>query len=188
MKSSEKLMTPDIKKQIALKIGLSELDIAGITIIRDDRGFRINEKDIEYFWILSYNHLNGLDNYGLFTIKFKESNFREFKNPKEMIPGIFNLDNDKIDIIHFESSTLNFDDQIATKFNELDFFYSENMIENEIPSIIKFLIESKNISANIESQYIKNKKWTDWNDEIIKVSKSISKKSKNSILQKIAEV
>ena len=181
-------MTFDIKKQIALKIGLTELDKAGITILRDDKSFRVNEKEIEYFWILNFNHLNGPDNYGLFTIKFNESIFRGIENPKEILTGIFSLDNDKIDFLYYESESHNFDDKIASKFNQLDFFNTKKSLENEVPSIIKFIIESKNISADIECQYIQNRKWIDWNNEIIRFSKEISKKSKNSRLQKIVEV
>ncbi len=178
----------DIKKQIALKIGLSELEKAGTTIIRDDNGFRINQKEIEYFWILTFNHLNGFDNYGLFTIKIDESNFREFENSKEIITGIFSLNNNKIDLLYFESDILNFEDKIADKFNDLDLFYKRDLIENEVPSIIELIIESKNISAKIDCQYIENQKWAEWNNAIIQFSKLICQKSKNNKLKQIVDV
>lgn len=180
-------MTPDIKNQIASKIGLSELNKTGITILRDENSFRINEKDIEYFWILNFNHLTTEGDYGIFTIKFKESSFRGIKNQKEIIRGIFNLSKDKINHFHSENDTQNFDDKIAEKFNSLDLFYTKDISENEVPSIIELLIEFENISAKIDCQYIKNKKWTDWNNEIIQFSKSLSSKSKILKLQKTTD-
>ncbi|MBL4586507.1 MAG: hypothetical protein JKX84_05575 [Flavobacteriales bacterium] len=181
-------MTPNIKNQIAPKIGLSELEETGITILRDENSFRINEKDIEYFWILNFNHLTTEGDYGIFTIKFKESRFRGIKNQKEIIRGIFNLKKEKIDHLYFETDTLNFDDKIAEKFNGLDLFYTKDLDENEVPSIIELLIEFENISAKIDCQYIVNKNWVDWNNEIIKFSKNISEKSKNLDLQKVTDV
>jgi hypothetical protein len=180
-------MTLDIKNQIASKIGLSELDKTGITILRDENSLRINEKDIEYFWILNFNHLTTDGDYGIFTIKFKESSFRGIKNQKETIKGIFNLKKEKIDHFYFEADNLNFEDKIAEKFNALDLFYTKDIDENEVPSIIELLIEFENISAKIDCQYTPNKKWVDWNNEIIKFSKNISEKSKNLDLQKATD-
>lgn len=180
-------MSFDIKKQIALKVGLTELDKAGITIIRDGRRFRINEKDIEYFWILIYSHVTGHDHYGLFTIKFNESTFREFKNPKEMIKGMFSLDVNGIHNFYSEIEVLNFEDTIVNQFNKLDFVYSKDLIGNAVPSIVQFVIESKNISTQVHCQYIENKEWVNWNNEIIKFSKSISERSKNLKLQELTE-
>src|SRR5688572_21127321 len=76
-----------LEKSIAAYLGLPKL-ISGGIVIRNEKGWRENEKSIEYIWIVKMA-LSFVGWGGLFAIKFNESKFREHLNKEELIQGVF---------------------------------------------------------------------------------------------------
>jgi hypothetical protein len=76
-----------LEKSLAESLGLSELT-SGLQIIRDDKGWRENEKSIDYIWVVQISH-SFIGWGGLFSIKFNENKFREHANKEELTQGVF---------------------------------------------------------------------------------------------------
>ncbi|MBT1699640.1 hypothetical protein KK083_22265 [Fulvivirgaceae bacterium PWU4] len=79
-----------IEKLLSVQLGIPSLK-AGKIIIRDHRDWRINEKQIEYCWLINVSRAFAGWCW-LFTINFKETKFRDIANPAESIQGIFTVD------------------------------------------------------------------------------------------------
>jgi hypothetical protein len=91
-----------LEKSIATKLGLTELK-SGIQIIRDNNGWRENEKSIRYIWIVTIAR-SFVGWGGLFTIQFNENKFRNHSNQQELLQGIFNSNNEGVGQIYTDKS------------------------------------------------------------------------------------
>ncbi|HLP14102.1 MAG TPA: hypothetical protein VK177_19375 [Flavobacteriales bacterium] len=98
----------------------------GGKVIRDDRGFRENEKFMEYF-----HQVNITMNAGsvtLFSAKFKESKFRTTLNLEELLTGIIALNTqNNLPLKHVESSSTDFNDPIR-EIPKFDLFEKDDSI------------------------------------------------------------
>jgi len=76
-----------LEKSLAENLGLSELK-SGRQVIRNEKGWRENEKSIDYIWVVQIAR-SFISWGGLFSIKFNENKFRENSNNEELLQGIF---------------------------------------------------------------------------------------------------
>ncbi|WP_116789854.1 hypothetical protein [Flavobacterium psychrotrophum] len=72
---------------IAEKLGLPKLD-SGVLTLRDARGFRENEKFMEYFWVIDIS-VSFTGWFTIFGLKFKQHAFRKYTNAEELITGLY---------------------------------------------------------------------------------------------------
>lgn len=84
------LLHQKVERSLSMKLGIPSLRAGNITI-RDHRDWRINEKQIEYCWLINIAR-SFVGWCWLFTISFNETKFRDIANPAELIQGIFTID------------------------------------------------------------------------------------------------
>lgn len=102
----------NMEKAIAQRLNLASL-ASGTQIIRNEKGWRTNEKSVEYAWFSYINHQPKSYYAGLFSIKLKPSDFRGIINQEELVQGIFTFDaNGNIIHFHFETNKNDFYDPI----------------------------------------------------------------------------
>ncbi|MBL0740888.1 hypothetical protein [Chryseolinea lacunae] len=77
----------ELKDALAQALGLHCFYIGG-HVIRDERGWRQNEKSIDYAWLAIVDRF-GSGVGGVFSMKFMNSDFREHKNPEQLVRGVF---------------------------------------------------------------------------------------------------
>ncbi|MBT31005.1 MAG: hypothetical protein CMO01_15205 [Thalassobius sp.] len=75
--------------RLCSELGIPDLRSGKLTI-RDEKDWRINEKEIDYCWLVNVSR-SFIGWCWLFSLKFNESDFRDKKNPEELIQGIFRL-------------------------------------------------------------------------------------------------
>ena len=129
MERTEQINEYEIDKQkyqqivisnLSNKFGFSDLR-AGKKVLRDNNNNRINEKDIEYCWIVNVAR-SFIGWCWIFSIKLKESKFRDINNSEELIQGIFTLNkNGTIDGFYSENRSEKFKDNIKS-YTEYDMF------------------------------------------------------------------
>jgi hypothetical protein len=135
------------------------------TIIRNERGWRDNEKKIEYYWsiYISRSFIGWLT---VFTIKFDETTFRDIHNKSELLHGIISLKPDgEVDQLYYET----FDGDTIDEFKEIstcDLFDANNTIT---------LVESNIHLSNPDS-----KKWRAALDKVWELGASLASRSGNS--------
>lgn len=81
-----------LEDSLANEFGLTDLS-SGNIVIRDKKGWRENEKSIDYIWVIVFHHAFGKDG-GIINIKYNESKFREITNPEELLEGVFLIQED----------------------------------------------------------------------------------------------
>jgi hypothetical protein len=164
---------------ILKELGLSNLS-AGGQVIRNEKGWRENEIYIDYIWIVRISH-SFVGSCGIITVKFNSTNFRENKNPEELIRCIFMWDNNgKIRISYKETDIENFDDPIS-ELIDWDLFNANRGITLDGISY-QFHVISNNINTIIKVNNPNSPTWKNWEKEIFELGKKLSLNSKNNEL------
>lgn len=161
-----------LEKSLAAKLGLTELK-SGIQIIRDNNGWRENEKSIRYIWIVTIAR-SFVGWGGLFSIQFNENKFRDHSNQEELIQGIFILNNDGVDQIYTDSSlkaTFN-----VTQFFKLNLFEANKGITTDGVSY-NLKIIAPNIDTFIQLNNPNTDEWKKWETEIWTMGKKLARES-----------
>lgn len=114
MYSEEFGYTQQLEKMLAAKLGLEELRSGGHTI-RNEKGWRENEKMVDYTWLITIAR-SFIGWGGLFAVRFSESRFREHMNPAGLQLGLFLISNGSIDKIYTETRA-DLTDTIAENFH-----------------------------------------------------------------------
>lgn len=91
-----------IEKTLATSLGLSSLD-TGFQVIRNNKGWRENEKMISYCWIVTVSR-SFVGGGGLFAIKFNEHIFREQVNKEEVVQGVFSTNEHGVAKLYHKTS------------------------------------------------------------------------------------
>ncbi len=161
-----------LEKSLAAKLGLTELE-SGIQIIRDNNGWRENEKSIRYIWIVTIAR-SFVGWGGLFSIQFNENKFRDHSNQEELIQGIFILNNDGVDQIYTKRSldaTYN-----ITQFFKLNLFEANKGINTDGVSYNVKII-APNIDTFIQINNPNTDEWKKWEMEIWTMGKKLARES-----------
>jgi len=161
-----------IEKSLAHKLGLSEIS-NGIQIIRNEKGWRENEKNIESIWIVLVSR-SFIGWGGIFSIKFNENNFREYLNPDELLQGVFLYDNTGIKDLYTEILP-NTPDKIVEIANFNLFDAGKGIALDGI--FYNFHIITNNINASIKLNNPNTDDWKKWEEEIFDIGSKLSIKS-----------
>lgn len=171
-----------LEKSIATKLGLTELK-SGIQIIRDNNGWRENEKSIRYIWIVTIAR-SFVGWGGLFTIQFNENKFRNHSNQQELLQGIFNSNNEGVGQIYTDKSfeaTYN-----VTQFFKLNLFEANNGISLDGVSYNVRII-APNIDTFIQLNNPNTEEWKKWETEIWTMGKKLAKESNDKEMMDLFE-
>lgn len=157
---------------LATKLGLSELK-SGIQVIRDNKGWRENEKSIKYIWIITIAR-SFVGWGGLFAIQFNENKFREHLNQEELLQGLFISTQDGVGQIYTEQSLDGTYD--VRQLLRLNLFESNNGITLDGVSY-KIRIIASNIDTFIQLNNPNSEEWKKWESEIWAMGKKLARKS-----------
>lgn len=161
-----------IEKSLADHLGLPKLS-SGVQVIRNSKGWRENEKSIEYVWIVNIAR-SFVGWGGLFSIKFNASKFREHINKEEVVQGIFTYNQNGIDQFYCKTLSDNETDLISLfKFN----LFSVNNRMTFGGTMYELRIIAPNIDAFIQLNNPNNSEWKKWEDEIWTLGRELATQS-----------
>lgn len=164
-----------LEKSLATKLGLTVLK-RGIQIIRDNKGWRENEKSIKHIWIVTISR-SFVGFGGLFAVEFNENKFRDYSNPKEFVQGIFISDNDGVGQIYTTQSLEA--TYSVSQFFKLNLFEANNGI-NLGGVGYRIRIIAPNIDTFILVDNPNTEEWKKWETEIWEMGKKLARESNNN--------
>ena len=171
-----------IEKSLCEKLNIPSLKSGNITI-RDNKNWRVNEKEIDYCWLINITK-SFIGWCWIFSIKFNETHFREKNNSEKVIQGIFTVDkNANIENIFLENRKSDFKDKIRD-FNNYELFNANAGITLDGISY-KYLIYSKNINVRIELNNPNSENWKNWEILVNELGTELSYKSEIKEFEKI---
>lgn len=171
-----------LERSLATKLGLTELK-SGIQVIRDENGWRENEKSIEYIWVVKISR-SFIGWGGVFAIKFNENTFREHLNKEELIHGVF-ISNDN-GIGSFYSEILPDTSHEIVRYFNFNLFDANKGIALDGVSYTVRIIAS-NINTFIQTNNPNTADWKKWETEIWTMGSRLSKDSNNKELISLFE-
>ncbi len=159
---------------IVRQFGLSSLHSGG-HVVRNEKGWRDNEKRIDYAWIVHIAR-SFVGWGGLFAIQFKEYPFRDQVNPAELIHGIFLSGYTAVTDIHLEQPS-SIPDKIATLPGFALFDAGTDLFLDGIS--YSFHTIAHNITTTIELNNPHSAAWQPWVDEVWDLGKQLADKAGN---------
>ena len=161
-----------LEKSLADNLGLSELKSGG-QVIRNSKGWRENERSIEYIWVVQISRcFVGWG--GLFSIKFNENKFREHINAEELVQGLFICNQNGID--KFYSRNISDNTKDITSLFKFNLFTASNAITLDGVSY-NLRIIAPNIDTFIHLNNPNNSEWKKWEQEIWTLGKELANNS-----------
>lgn len=163
-----------VEKALSLKLGLPSIR-GGNKTIRDEKRWRVNEKYIEYAWLIHISR-SFAGWCWLFSIKFKENVFREITNEEELLQGIFTIDkNGDIHDFYFEKKEIGFKDEI--KNMDLPDLYNVNSGITLDGVGYDYLVFSPNAALQMTLNNPNSKNWKEWEGRLWKLGLELSQKA-----------
>ncbi|MFK7980566.1 MAG: hypothetical protein AB8G86_11330 [Saprospiraceae bacterium] len=172
----------NIEASLCKELGIPSLRAGRITI-RDEQNWRVNEKEIDYCWLI--NIARSFAGWcWLFTIKFNKTKFREIHNPDEVIQGIFKFDkNSEIEAFTFRKKDNGFIDNIK-ELNSVDLFNANTGITLGGISY-EYFIFARNTQISFFLNNPNSENWKIWEKAVWELGSELSKKSNSTTFQDI---
>jgi hypothetical protein len=169
----------NVEKFLMETFGLSNLR-SGHQVLRDENGWRQNEKMIDYIWIVLIDRFS-VGAGGIFAIKFDELNFREFKNPEELVGGIFRINAaGECTNLYHENNQMPFHDRIMTSMR-FDLFDANKGITLD-GITYNMRIMCSNIDTTIKVSNPNTESWKNCEIELFAQGRALSLKSEKEEL------
>ncbi len=160
-----------LEQALSEKLGLPSLRAGNITL-RDERGWRTNEKQIEYCWLINVSR-SFVGRCWLFAIQFNETTFRDTHNPRELVQGIFVEGKDgSLDEFFSVTQPANFVDRIR-EVATLDLFDANRGIALDGVSY-DFHVFAYNTEIDICVQNPNSESWRQWEDAVWEIGRALS--------------
>ena len=157
----------------------AQLDIpdirAGKLTIRDERNWRVNEKEISYCWLVNISR-SFVGWCWICYVKFNESNFRDVENPEELIKVLCTTDQaGNIDKLHIDTKSQNFEDKIRdiTAYDMFD----ANLGFTLDGVTYEFIVFAPNTELRITLNNPNSENWKKWEKEIWKIGGNLAEES-----------
>lgn len=163
-----------IEKQLAGKFGLAQLRSGGHTI-RNEKGWRENEKEIEYVWIVGMSR-SFVGWGGLFSIRFNENKFRDYDNPNELIKGIYIDNKDGIDNLYFDI-VRDTTDKFAGILNFNLFEANKGIALDGVSYSVRII--ARNIDTFIHLNNPNSGEWKEWEKMVWTMGRDLAERSGN---------
>lgn len=172
----------NVEKSLCKKLEIPSLRAGNITI-RDEKRWRVNERYIDYCWLINIAYsFKGWC--WIFSIKFNETNFRNFNNPEELIQGIFTIDKKgNIQEFFLQNRESDFQDKIK-HINTFDLFDANKGITLDGVSY-EYLIFAPNTQIRFTLNNPNSKNWKIWEEIVWKLGYELSSKSHSEKMKEI---
>lgn len=161
-------------------MGLEDLR-AGAQTIRNEKGWRDNEKQIDYVWMIAVAH-SFREPAMLFAIQYEAWQFRDRLNPPELVTGIFTFNKAGIQTFYSEVATEPAD-PILPHFH-LDLFNANRGITIDGVGY-QIRIRAHNTETYIEIGNPKEAGWGKWEEAVWQLGRHLAKKSAYQAMQNI---
>ena len=162
----------NVEKVLATNLGLSELK-SGKLIIRNEKGIRENEIEIDHVWIV--NIAKSFVGWGyVFEVKFKNNTFREKENPAKLIQGLLLFSDNKSEI--FTLTTNDASNEMIKSFN-FNLFETSDYLTHGINYTIRII--ANHIDTFITVSNPNTEDWKKWEGKISELSKKLANQSDN---------
>lgn len=159
---------------LCTKLGIPDLRAGNITI-RDEQNWRTNEMSIEYSWLVNISH-SFIGCCWLFSIKFDETNFREFQNTEKLIQGLFTVDKQgEIIENHIVTKTDDFEDKIRGLTSYEMFDANRGITLDGVG--YEYIIFAQNTEIKMTLNNPNSKYWKVWENEVWSICKKIAQES-----------
>lgn len=176
------LLHQKVEESLSVKLGIPSLRAGNITI-RDHRDWRINEKQIEYCWLINISR-SFVGWCWLFTIGFNETKFRGIVNPTELIQGIFTIDdNGAIADFYKITRDANFQDDVKG-LTAYDLFSANPGIPLDGVGY-EYIIFGHNSKVRMTLNNPDTKNWKIWEEAVWKLGADLSKRAGSRQLEEI---
>ena len=154
-----------VSSSLSAELGIPDLRSGKLTV-RDERVWRVNEKEIDYCWLVNVSR-SFVGWCWLFSSKFNESNFRYIKKPEELNEGA-------IDKLFDESKSRDFKDKIRD-LTSYDLFDANRGITSDGVGY-KYLIFAPNTEIKISINNPNSENRKAWESEIFNLGVSLGRK------------
>lgn len=161
---------------MALKALRTQLELpslqAHMMTLRDERGWRVNERMIEYTWVVGIHHAFG-GTVWLFSVKFAATPFQEINNPEQLLQGLMKI-NEVGQVISFytHQDLDQFDDPIRRlKIDDL-FEASRGITLDGVHYNYAIFAPSTSIEISINNP--NSKHWKIWEEEVWNLGKKLA--------------
>lgn len=171
-----------IEKQLATEFGLEQLR-SGSHVIRNEKGWRENEKEIEYVWIVRMSR-SFVGWGGLFSIRFNESKFQEHDNPNELVKGIFIDNKDGIDKFYFDI-VRDTTDNVAEILNFNLFEANKGIALDGVSYSVRII--ARNIDTFIHLNNPNSGEWKEWEKMVWAMGRDLAERSGNNEMIQLFE-
>ncbi|WP_353777425.1 hypothetical protein [Winogradskyella sp. 3972H.M.0a.05] len=162
------------EESLANYFGLKYLHTNG-HIVRNEKGWRDNELEIDYIWIAKIN-LSFKEPLGLITIKYNKSSFRDIHNPEKLSQAIFLFnENGSIKDIYSEELISTTNDPIWNMKN-LSLADDNRSITLDGVSY-NYCIITQNVKTQIIANNPNSSEWKKWEKEIWDLGKKLAASS-----------
>jgi hypothetical protein len=166
-----------LEKSLAESLGLSELKSGG-QVIRNDKGWRENEKSIDYIWVVQISR-SFIGWGGLFSIKFNENKFREHTNKEELTQGVFICNQSGIEQVH--TKTLSDVKKDIIEYFQFNLFEANKVITLDGVSYNVRVI-APNVDTFIQLNNPNTMDWREWEQKVQKLAGELANESDNQNL------
>jgi hypothetical protein len=166
-----------LEKSLAESLGFSELK-SGVHVIRNDKGWRENEKSIDYIWVVQITR-SFVGWGGLFSIKFNENKFREHTNKEELMQGVFICNQSGIEQVH--TKTLSDVKKDIIEHFQFNLFEANKGITLDGVSYMVRVI-APNVDSFIQLNNANTIQWRNWEQKIQKLAGELANESDNQNL------
>ena len=129
---------------------------SGVQIIRNDKGWRVNEKLLDYSWNITI-YRSFLGALTMFALKFDQHTFRDIRNQTELVTGIIELNSQGEIASSYITSTEDISDTIA-EVRSFNLFHGNMGITLDGTSY-KVSIRSQNIESHISLNNPSSDEW-----------------------------
>lgn len=155
-----------VEKTLAAELELDMLRPGG-HVIRNEKGWRENEKHVDYIWMV-YVSRHFVGKACLFSVKFAETQFREYVNKAMFVEGFFIAASDNKEQLYTNTS----DDTVfdIRNFNRLDLFDANKGIALDGVGY-EIRIIAPNIDTFIQVGNPNSKEWVEWENDILKLGR-----------------
>lgn len=181
-KFSKQSLHQKVISNLSSELGIPDVRAGNVTI-RDERGWRVNEKEIAYCWMINIAKSFGCWCW-IFSIKFNASNFRGIENPEQLIQGIFTIGKEgQIEIFHSDNKVSNFEDGIRS-IPSYDMF-DANMDVSLDGVGYEYLVFAPNTEMRISLNNPNSENWRTWENEVSRIGRDLAEKSGVTELKEI---
>ena len=160
--------------------GLTSLS-AGWHTLRNEKGWRDNEIEIDYIWICKIKTAFA-GSLGIITLKYERSEFRQVENLEKLVQGIFVFDSeDNLTGLYTKTQNDEFYDHVR-QIEGLELFTANTGVTLDGVSY-EYNIIASNIESHINVSNPNSQQWKKWEREVWNLANKLGENSNNAVIK-----